>query len=91
MSASQRIVDRIPGFAWPQGVRCAVNVTLDFDAQLARRINNEPRLELTEGEFGGRTGIWRLMDVCTKHAKRWRAPARSRVSGVASRWSCTPG
>ena len=67
MTASQRIVQRIPDFAWPEGVRCVVNVTHDFDAQLARRVGNEPRMELTEGEFGGRTGIWRLLDVCSKH------------------------
>ena len=24
-------------------------------------------MELTEGEFGGRTGIWRVFDVCSRH------------------------
>jgi peptidoglycan/xylan/chitin deacetylase (PgdA/CDA1 family) len=67
MAAAQRRFQRIPDLVWPQGIRCAVNVTLDYDAQLARRANNEPRMELTEGEFGGRTGIWRLMDLCSAH------------------------
>lgn len=67
MADSHRGFQYIPGLAWPAGVRCAVNVTLDYDAQLARRANNEPRMELTEGEFGGRTGIWRLMDLCSSH------------------------
>lgn len=57
----------IAGLAWPDGMRCAVNVTLDYDAQLARRVANEPPMELAEGEFGGRTGIWRLMDLCSAH------------------------
>lgn len=66
-STSTRIVQRIPDLKWPDGVRCVVNVTIDFDAQLARRAANEPPMELTEGEFGGRTGIWRLMDLCSAH------------------------
>lgn len=66
-SASGRRITRIPDLRWPEGVRCVVNVTVDYDAQLARWARNEPRLELTEGEFGGRVGIWRLLDVCTKH------------------------
>ncbi len=67
MSESQHEIQRIPGFAWPEGVRCAVNVTIDYDAQIARRAANEPPLELTEGEFGGRTGIWRLLDLAARH------------------------
>ncbi len=66
MSLPARI-QRLPQLAWPPGVRCVVNVTLDFDAQLARRALNEPRMELTEGEFGGRVGIWRLMELCSQH------------------------
>jgi peptidoglycan-N-acetylglucosamine deacetylase len=67
MSSSPQRIRRIPKIVWPENVRCAVNVTLDFDAQLARRVLDEPRMELTEGEYGGRVGIWRLMDVCTRH------------------------
>ncbi|MGE0799645.1 MAG: polysaccharide deacetylase family protein [Lautropia sp.] len=67
MTNAPHTVRRIPGLAWPDGVRCAVNVTIDYDAQLARRAGNEPPLELTEGEFGGRTGIWRLLDLAEKH------------------------
>ncbi|MCC5886739.1 MAG: polysaccharide deacetylase family protein [Gammaproteobacteria bacterium] len=65
--SSGRVVSRIPDLKWPEGVRCVVNVTLDYDAQMARVSNKEPRLEATEGEFGGRVGIWRLLDVCSEN------------------------
>jgi len=66
-TSSGRLITRIPDLKWPEGVRCVVNVTLDYDAQMARVSNREPRLEATEGEFGGRTGIWRLLDVCSEN------------------------
>lgn len=53
----------IDNFEYPQGIRLGVNFTVDFDAQLNRRLRNEPVMELTKGEFGGRVGIWRLMDL----------------------------
>jgi peptidoglycan/xylan/chitin deacetylase (PgdA/CDA1 family) len=58
-----------PGQAprWPQGARIAVNVTADFDAMLLRRLLNEPPMQLAKGEFGGRVGIWRLLDLFAAH------------------------
>lgn len=53
----------IRDFAYPDGVRMAVNFTLDFDAMLLRRLWNEPALQRAKGEFGGRVGIWRLIDL----------------------------
>jgi len=53
----------IPRIAWPDGVRMAVNVTLDFDAMLLRRLMNEPPSQLGKGEFGGRVGIWRMIEL----------------------------
>ncbi len=32
-----------------------------------RRLKSEPTMELTQGEFGGRVGIWRLMDLCDQY------------------------
>jgi peptidoglycan-N-acetylglucosamine deacetylase len=58
----------IAGLAWPQGKRIAVNFTLDFDAMLLRRLNNEPPMQLAKGEFGGRVGIWRLLELFRSHA-----------------------
>ena len=57
----------IKNFEYPKGVRLAVSFTIDFDAQVNRRLKNEPAMELTQGEFGGRIGIWRLMDLFDRH------------------------
>jgi peptidoglycan-N-acetylglucosamine deacetylase len=57
----------IEGWRYPEGVRLAVNFTIDYDAQLYRRVLNEPAMELTQGEFGGRVGIWRLLDLFERH------------------------
>ena len=57
----------IGDWRYPDGVRLAVNFTLDFDAQLFRRVLGEPTLELAQGEFGGRTGIWRLLELFSRH------------------------
>jgi peptidoglycan/xylan/chitin deacetylase (PgdA/CDA1 family) len=54
------------GFEYPEGVRLAVNFTVDFDAMLARKLMKDPALAVTKGEFGGRVGIWRLMDLFDK-------------------------
>src|SRR5947209_17902667 len=53
----------IPDLTWPEGVRIAVNFTCDFDAMLLRRLLNEPPMQLAKGEFGGRVGIWRLVEL----------------------------
>jgi peptidoglycan/xylan/chitin deacetylase (PgdA/CDA1 family) len=55
------------GLAWPEGVRIAVNFTADFDAMLLRRLLNEPPMQLAKGEFGGRVGIWRLIELFDSH------------------------
>ena len=52
---------------WPQGVRIAVNFTADFDTMLLRRLLNEPPQQLAKGEFGGRVGIWRLIELFDSH------------------------
>ncbi|HEX2940575.1 MAG TPA: polysaccharide deacetylase family protein [Rhodopila sp.] len=59
---------RIPKIAYPAGVRIAVNFTADFDAMLLRRLMNEPPMQLAKGEFGGRVGIWRLIELFDSHA-----------------------
>lgn len=59
---------RIKGLTWPNGARIAVNFTADFDAMLLRRLLNEPPMQLAKGEFGGRVGIWRLIELFDRHA-----------------------
>jgi peptidoglycan/xylan/chitin deacetylase (PgdA/CDA1 family) len=53
--------------AYPEGVRLAVNLTCDFDAMLLRRLLNEPMPQRAQGEFGGRVGIWRLIELFDRH------------------------
>src|SRR5262249_37686782 len=54
-------------FAYPPGVRMAGNPTVDFEANAVRGINNEPPMQLAKGEFGGRVGIWRLLELFASH------------------------
>ncbi len=58
---------RIDNIQWPGGARIAVNFTADFDAMLLRRLNDEPAEQLAKGEFGGRVGIWRLIELFDAH------------------------
>src|SRR6201981_3627729 len=58
---------RISNFGYPPGIRIAVNFTLDFDSMLLRRLLNEPPMQLAKGEFGGRVGIWRLIELFDAH------------------------
>src|SRR5246500_2249027 len=57
----------IQDLTWPEGVRIAVNFTCDFGAMLLRRLLNEPPMQLAKGEFGGRVGIWRLIELFDAH------------------------
>src|SRR5215468_10220154 len=57
----------IAGLAYPHDIRIAVNFTLDFDSMLLRRLLNEPPMQLAKGEFGGRVGIWRLIELFDAH------------------------
>ncbi|MCP3990172.1 MAG: polysaccharide deacetylase family protein [Actinomycetia bacterium] len=52
---------------YPDGVRMAVNFTCDFDTMLLRRVLEEPPMQRAQGEFGGRVGIWRLIDLFDSH------------------------
>jgi peptidoglycan/xylan/chitin deacetylase (PgdA/CDA1 family) len=58
----------IADLRYPAGVRIAVNFTADFDAMLLRRLMNEPAMQLAKGEFGGRVGIWRLLELFDSHS-----------------------
>jgi len=59
--------ERIENFTYPEGVRLAVNFTFNLDAQLLRKLKNEPLMEIPRGEFGGRVGIWRIMDLFDRY------------------------
>ncbi|VTU36770.1 putative urate catabolism protein [Variovorax sp. PBL-H6] len=57
----------IENFRYPDGIRIAVNFTADFDAMLYRRALDEPPMQKAKGEFGGRVGIWRLIELFDTH------------------------
>jgi len=57
----------IGSIVWPDDARIAVNLTVDFDAMLLRRLLHEPPMQLAKGEFGGRVGIWRLLELFQYH------------------------
>lgn len=57
----------IKDFSYPDGIKIAVNFTADFDAMLFRRVLNEPLMQKAKGEFGGRVGIWRLIELFNDH------------------------
>jgi len=51
----------------PADYKVAVNFTCDFDAMLLRRVLNETPMQFARGEFGGRVGMWRLIELFTGH------------------------
>ncbi|MBU1358442.1 MAG: polysaccharide deacetylase family protein [Gammaproteobacteria bacterium] len=59
--------ETIDGFRYPDGIRIAVNFTADFDAMLFRRALDEPPMQKAKGEYGGRVGIWRLIELFDAH------------------------
>ncbi|MCQ0021151.1 polysaccharide deacetylase family protein [Actinomadura madurae] len=65
---------------WPDGTRIAVNFTADFDAMLLRRLLDEPPMQLAKGEFGGRVGVWRLLDLFDGHAVKTTLFVPGRIS-----------
>lgn len=65
-TATQRTVEDVE---WPEDVRCPVCLSFDFDAQIGiMSYGYGDRLcQVTEGEFGPRVGIWRVLDLLDRH------------------------
>jgi peptidoglycan/xylan/chitin deacetylase (PgdA/CDA1 family) len=63
VDASEQGTTVIADTPWPAEQRIAVNFTADFDAMLLRRLLDEPQMQLAKGEFGGRVGVWRLLEL----------------------------
>lgn len=85
-NAEHDVIDRVD---WPDGARITVNFTADFDAMLLRRLLNEPPMQLAKGEFGGRVGIWRLLDLFDFHNIKRRSLRRAHLRALsAGRESC---
>ena len=79
---ARRIKD-IPGFVFPGGVKVIINFTVDFDAMIFRKFLREPKLWCAQGEFGGRTGLWRLLDVFGEFDVRTTLADGALISGSA--------
>lgn len=84
---------RISGLTWPDGMRIAVNFTADFDAMLLRRLLKEPPSQLAKGEFGGRVGIWRLIELFDSHGIKATifTPGRIRELYPQALWAAHAG
>jgi peptidoglycan/xylan/chitin deacetylase (PgdA/CDA1 family) len=70
---------------WPNRARCAVVISVDFDAELVWRSMDSanagrPRT-LSQGAYGARRGVGRVLDVLEKHgiASTWMVPGENAV------------
>ena len=60
----------IENVEWPQNSQIAVSMTLELDLNVARNYMGEAQTELSQGEFGARVGIWRVLDLLRRHQIR---------------------
>jgi peptidoglycan/xylan/chitin deacetylase (PgdA/CDA1 family) len=60
-------IRKLKGLNLPEGCRMVINFTTDFDTMVFRKHLNEPFLWAAQGEFGGRLGMWRLLDLFNAH------------------------
>jgi peptidoglycan/xylan/chitin deacetylase (PgdA/CDA1 family) len=66
------ITERLPRepIRWPNGARIAVLSLFDYQAEVGEWAfpDGTPNYgQITEASYGGRVGIWRLLDICDKH------------------------
>jgi peptidoglycan/xylan/chitin deacetylase (PgdA/CDA1 family) len=63
-STNDRTIDKVE---WPRGAQSAVSMTLEIDLNVARDMMADSQAEWTQGEFGARVGIWRVLDLLRRH------------------------
>jgi len=67
------ITERLPKqpIQWPKGARIAVCVAFDYQAEVGDTWvfpDGTPNYgQITEASYGGRVGIWRILDILDKH------------------------
>ena len=67
------ITERLPvgKIEWPEGKRIAVLVLFDYQAEVEESFvfpDGTPHYgQITEASYGGRVGIWRLLDILDRH------------------------
>lgn len=57
-------------FHWPDGARIAVLITFDFQAELGTPVlptGKPDYMELTERQYGGRRGVWRILEILERN------------------------
>lgn len=69
------IEERLPTgrIEWPNGARLAVLVAFDYQAEVGDWFLPDGSAhygQITEASYGGRVGIWRLLDILEKHGVR---------------------
>lgn len=53
---------------WPDGARCCVSLSVHVDAQTVwRALGMEKLVYISQGEYGARTAVWRVLDVLDSH------------------------
>lgn len=66
------ITERLPScdISWPEGVRMPVLVAFDYQSEVGEWNfpDGTPNYgQITEASYGGRVGIWRVLDILDKH------------------------
>jgi len=61
----------MPAPEWPNGARCCVSLSIHVDAQTVwRALGMEKLVYISQGEYGARTAVWRVLDVLARHGLR---------------------
>ena len=55
---------------WPDGAQSAVNIAFEVDLNVAKDLMGDCQAEWTQGEFGARVGIWRVLNLLRHHDVR---------------------
>lgn len=67
-STNRRTIDHVE---WPGGARCCVSIHIHVDGQTVwRALGMEKLVYISNGEYGPRTAVWRLLDLLAAHGIR---------------------
>ena len=81
---------RLSPIQWPNGAKIAVSFFVALEAfekssQYRRSEDGKPDYaSLAYGEYGGKAGIWRIMDVFSRHGVKGTIDTNGRKIGRAS-------
>jgi peptidoglycan/xylan/chitin deacetylase (PgdA/CDA1 family) len=64
-STGKRTIDPVE---WPGGARCCVSIHVHVDGQTVwRALGMEKLVYISNGEYGPRTAVWRILDLLARH------------------------